>query len=72
MLYGATTLVSNIFRPFQLRKKFFRTCIGGEKGQFDERVFGDFSKTSQPIVILLVPYVDVFDHFTRPRPFLGR
>ena len=26
-----------------------------KKGQFDERVFGDFSKTSQPIGITLVP-----------------
>ena len=36
-------------------KKSFRSYTGGEKGHFDERVFGDFSKTSYPIGIILVP-----------------
>ena len=55
--YRATTLISSIFRRFrpELRKKSFRSYTGGEKGHFDERVFGDFSKTSYPIGIILVP-----------------
>ena len=71
--YGATTLFSIIFRHFQpdLRKKSFRTYIGGEKGHFDERVFANFSKISHPIGIILVPLVDIFDHFSRLQPFLG-
>ena len=43
-----------------------------KKGLFDECVFGDFSKTSQPIGIILVPKVDVFDHFPGPQPFFGK
>ena len=55
--YRATTLISSIFSHFrpELRKKSFRSYTGGEKGHFDERVFGDFSKTSYPIGIILVP-----------------
>ena len=56
MPYRATTLISSIFRHFrpELRKKSFRSYTGGEKGHFDERVFGDFSKTSYPIVFGLI------------------
>ena len=73
MPYGATTLISSIFRHFrpELRKKSFKSYTGGEKGHFDERVFGDLSKTSYPIGIILVPKVDVFDHLSGSQPFLG-
>ena len=42
-----------------------------KKGHFDELVFGDFSKTSQPIGLFLVLYFDVFDHFPGAQPLLG-
>ena len=73
MPYRATTLISSFFRHFrpELRKKSFRSYTGGEKGHFDERVFGDFSKTSYPIGIILVPEVDVSDHFSESQPCLG-
>ena len=55
--YRATTLVSIILGTFDRNcgKSFSEPIQVVKKGHLDKHVFGNFSKTSHPIGIILVP-----------------